>query len=103
TLINDLGGAATGKVVLGDNLLVVDNAASNFAGVISGAGDVAIKAGTQTLSGVNTYTGETYVLHDAALKLVASDPNDPNSEDGSIADSVRVVVEGEFDISGTNE
>ena len=93
TLINDLSGAATGKVLLGDKLLVVDNAASDFAGFISGAGDVAINRGTQTFSGINTYTGETYVLPDAELALAG---------DGSIADSVRVVVAGELDISGTN-
>ncbi|HEV7275447.1 MAG TPA: hypothetical protein VGN80_04100 [Devosiaceae bacterium] len=93
TSINDLSGAASGEVVLGDNLLVVDNAASEFAGVISGTGDLAIKEGEQTLSGINTYTGETYVLPDATLKLLA---------DGSIAESARVVVWGGFDISGTN-
>ncbi len=94
TLINDLSGAASGSVVLGDNLLVIDNAASEFAGVISGTGDVAIEAGEQTLSGINTYTGETYVLAAATLALAGA---------GSIADSVRVVVEGELDISGTND
>ncbi len=103
TKINDLSGAASGEVVLGDKLLIVDNAASNFAGVISGAGDLAIERGVQTLSGINTYTGETYVLDEAVLKLVASDPLDENSPDGSIAASARVVVEGEFDISGTND
>lgn len=102
TQINDLSGASSGEVVLGDKLLIVDNAASLFAGVISGTGDLAIKQGEQSLSGINTYTGETYVLGDAVLKLLASDPSDAGSPDGSIADSARVVVEGEFDISGTN-
>ncbi len=103
TKINDLSGAATGSVVLGDKLLIVDNAASTFAGVISGTGDLAIMEGEQTLTGVNTYTGETYVLGDATLKLAASDPLDPLSPDGSIAESVRVVVEGVLDISETND
>jgi len=93
TLINDLSGAASGKVVLGDKLLIIDKAASDFAGVISGTGDVAVNQGTQTLSGINTYTGETYVLPEAVLELAGT---------GSIADSVRVVVEGEFDISQTS-
>lgn len=100
TLINDLSGS--GDVNLGSKLLVIDNAASLFSGVIWGDGDLAIKAGEQTFSGINIYTGETYVLEDALLKLVASDPLDPGSPDGSIAESVRVVVEGGLDIAGTN-
>jgi autotransporter-associated beta strand protein len=93
TKINDLGGGATGKVLLGDKLLIVDKAASDFAGVISGDGDLAIARGEQTLSGFNLYTGETYVLDDATLKLAGA---------GSIADSARVVVTGELDISQTD-
>ncbi|SFZ83437.1 autotransporter-associated beta strand repeat-containing protein [Devosia enhydra] len=101
TLINDLSGS--GEVALGTKLLVIDNAASLFSGVIWGDGDLAIQSGVQSLSGVNTYTGETYVLADAELKLVASDPSDPGSPDGSIADSVRVVVDGTLDIAETND
>jgi len=93
THINDLSGASSGEVVLGDNLLIVDKAASTFAGEIWGAGDFAVLRGTQTLSGVNTYTGETYVLPDGGLSLVGA---------GSIAESVRVVVLGDFDISQTD-
>jgi fibronectin-binding autotransporter adhesin len=100
TLINNLSGS--GEIDLGTKLLVIDKAASLFSGVIWGDGDVAINEGEQSFSGVNTYTGETYVLADALLKLVASDPLDPGSPDGSIAESVRVVVEGGLDISGTN-
>ena len=55
--------------MLGDKDLTVTNGSTDFAGVISGAGDVTVSGGAQTLSGVNTYTGGTIIDSGATLVL----------------------------------
>jgi len=88
--IQSLAGA--GSVVLGTKDLTLTQANSLFAGVISGSGNVTFAGGSQTLSGVNTYTGQTRIDSGATLSLTGS---------GSIADSSGLVNNGTFDISGT--
>lgn len=75
--VASLSGAATGTVTIGDKTLVVSNGqgastpgdAGNFAGNISGNGGVEIAGGTQVLSGINTYQGDTHI---GGGKLVVS-------------------------------
>lgn len=91
--IGALFGAAGSNVNLGGNALAVNNAGnSTFGGVISGSGGMTFAgAGTQTLTGLNTYTGST-TIGSGTLVLTGS---------GSIATSSGLVDNGTFDISGT--
>jgi autotransporter-associated beta strand protein len=89
-----------GGVSLGAQTLTLTNASGTFSGVladggISGGtgGKLTIVAGTETLSGVNTYTGLTTIDIGATLDLVGV---------GSIADSGDPLVNGTFDISGVS-
>lgn len=82
----------SGSVALGARELVLTAAAETFAGSISGSGNVVIQAGTETLTGNNSYTGLTAVLSSAGLNLAGS---------GSIAASSGVYVDGTFDMSAT--
>jgi fibronectin-binding autotransporter adhesin len=63
--VDTLSGVADTTVSLGSNTLTFGDATNQtFAGSISGTGTVGIVkvgAGTQTLTGVNTYTGETTI------------------------------------------
>jgi autotransporter-associated beta strand protein len=95
--INTLSGA--GNVALGAQFLGITagSTTSLFSGVIADGGiaggvggALAISGGTQTLSGVNTYTGTTLIFSGATLALSGS---------GSIANSVAVMDNGTFDIS----
>ncbi len=63
-----------GDVALGNNTLSITDANDAFEGTIGGQGDVAIKGGTQVLSGTNTYAGGTSVSNNAVLQ-VSSDEN----------------------------
>jgi len=63
-----------GDVALGNNTLSITDANDEFEGTIGGQGDVAIKGGTQVLSGTNTYAGGTSVSNNAVLQ-VSSDEN----------------------------
>ena len=88
----------SGGVSLGGQLLTLTNASGTFGGVladggISGGtgGQLTIAGGTETLTGVNTFTGLTTVADGATLDLVGA---------GSIADSGDPLVNGTFDISG---
>jgi len=63
-----------GDVALGNNTLSITDANDEFEGTIGGQGDVAIKGGTQVLSGNNTYAGGTSVSNNAVLQ-VSSDEN----------------------------
>ncbi|MGP0093496.1 MAG: autotransporter domain-containing protein, partial [Xanthobacteraceae bacterium] len=107
TAITSLSGS--GKVYLGSQMLVITagaagasgtNAAGVFSGVIADAGGIgggiggmlAVSGGTQTLSGVNTYTGPTLINSGATLALQGN---------GAIASSSIVIDNGAFDISLT--
>jgi len=90
--VKSLTGGNTGEVALGDNSLVLTEAHGDFGGTIGGNGGVNVEAGTQTLSGENTYTGTTVIDNGATLAL---------SGDGSIEGS-DVVNHGTFDIEDAN-
>ena len=81
--------SGNGDVQLGSNTLVLTQAGGNFAGSIGGAGGLSVMAGSETLSGVNTYIGRTLVATGATLALAGK---------GSIANS-RLEVDGSFDIA----
>ncbi|MGH8145874.1 MAG: autotransporter-associated beta strand repeat-containing protein [Rhodanobacteraceae bacterium] len=91
--------SGNGAVKLGTLGLTLDDAAGLFSGVISGVGGIelfnadAATAGTETLSGINTYSGRTDVVN-GTLVLTGG---------GSIADSGVVSVGGTLDISDTND
>ncbi len=85
--------SGAGSVVLGSERLKITNGSTSFSGVISGAGGLTVSGGVETLSGVNTFTGLTTVNTGAKLVLVGA---------GSVADSGDPLVNGTFDISGTN-
>lgn len=81
-----------GQVALGSKTLALTNAGGTFAGVIDGSGVVRVAAGSETLSGTNTYTGATLINAGATLALSGS---------GSIAASSGVTADGTFDIAAT--
>ncbi len=85
--------AGAGSVALGSQTLTVTQAASTFAGTLSGAGGLAVTGGTETLGGANTYTGPTTIASGATLAL---------SGTGSVAPSSGVTANGTFDISATS-
>lgn len=99
-LINTLAGNASGIVNMGGNGLAIGNGSTEFAGVIQGTGGFEVIAGTQTLSGVNTYSNATQIDAGATLALKGA---------GSIASSGFVGFSpggpgqiGTLDISQTN-
>jgi fibronectin-binding autotransporter adhesin len=71
--VASLSGTATGTIRLGSATLTLDGQTdTTFAGVINGTGALIKRgAGTQTLSGVNTYTGGTTIQNG---RLVVTDP-----------------------------
>ncbi|MDH2381721.1 autotransporter outer membrane beta-barrel domain-containing protein [Bradyrhizobium sp. CER78] len=88
--INSLSGTSIfGAVNLGANTLTLTNANGTFAGIIGGAGGVAITGGKEILTGINTYTGATTVTG-GTLEV-----------DGSIASSSNVTVNSGGVLSGT--
>jgi len=99
--ITDLSGA--GRIYLGNQNLSITNGVSTFSGVIAdgstqdlnlGAvgGQFSVLGGTATLSGVNTYTGDTLINTGASLALAGA---------GSMANSASLVDNGALDISQT--
>ncbi|MET4574815.1 fibronectin-binding autotransporter adhesin [Stenotrophomonas rhizophila] len=73
-VVNIISLDGKGDVALGNNTLSITDANDEFEGTIGGQGDVAIKGGTQVLSGNNTYAGGTSVSNNAVLQ-VSSDEN----------------------------
>ncbi|WP_162254568.1 hypothetical protein, partial [Massilia sp. Root1485] len=57
--------SGSGAVLLGGQTLTLTDAQDVFAGSIHGSGGLAIAAGTETLTGVNTHTGTTAVSQGA--------------------------------------
>ncbi|KQV36727.1 hypothetical protein ASC93_21000, partial [Massilia sp. Root335] len=51
--------SGSGSVALGAQTLALSNANDVFAGTIAGAGGLAVNGGTETLAGINSYTGAT--------------------------------------------
>ncbi|MFB9265907.1 autotransporter domain-containing protein [Bradyrhizobium erythrophlei] len=99
--ITTLAGGAGGVVQLGNNTLAITNGSTEFVGAIQGTGGVAtggfeVSGGTQTLSGINTYTNQTQIDAGATLALKGN---------GSIANSAVVNLfpgaGGTLDISQT--
>ncbi|OSJ21458.1 autotransporter [Bradyrhizobium japonicum] len=93
--ISTLGGNSSGVVNLGSKGLFITNGSTEFAGVIQGTGGLEVGGGTQTLSGVNTYSNVTQIDGGATLALKGS---------GSIANSLYVAFSGPgatLDISQT--
>lgn len=80
-VLNTLAGSSSGVVNMGSNWLVIVNGSTEFAGAIQGTGGLEVMAGTQTLSGVNTYTNATQIDAGATLALKGN---------GSIASSAYV-------------
>jgi autotransporter-associated beta strand protein len=81
-----------GAVTLGANTLTLTKAGNNFAGSAGGTGALVLAAGDETLSGVNTYTGDTTIDARSVLALSGA---------GAVADSAGVADAGTFDISTT--
>lgn len=93
--ITTLSGSSAGIVNMGGNGLVITNGSTEFAGVIQGTGGLEIAGGTQTLTGINTYTNPTQIDTGATLALKGS---------GSIANSLYIAFFGAgatLDISQT--
>lgn len=95
--ITTLAGSSSGVVNMGGSTgLAIANGSTEFAGVIQGTGGFDVGGGTQTLSGVNTYSNTTQIDAGATLALKGS---------GSIASSASVTFTsgagGTFDISQT--
>lgn len=93
--ITTLAGSSSGIVNLGTKGLFITNGSTEFAGVIQGTGGLEVGGGTQTLTGVNTYTNATQIDAGATLALKGS---------GSIASSLYVAFSGAgatLDISQT--
>ncbi|WP_277971449.1 beta strand repeat-containing protein, partial [Sphingomonas echinoides] len=80
----------TGSVALGNNGLVLTDAADRFDGTIAGSGGVTVAGGTQQLGGSNSYTGRTIIAEGATLGLAGS---------GSLANSSGVTANGTFDVA----
>ncbi|WP_266171348.1 autotransporter-associated beta strand repeat-containing protein [Dyella subtropica] len=58
-----------GNVNLGSQLLTLTNASGTFSGVLSGTGNLAVEAGTERLTGANTYRGATTIGGGATLYI----------------------------------
>ncbi len=106
TLADAGGGSPFGRVALGAQTLFITNGSTTFSGVISDGGigggtggNLEITGGTQTLAGVNTYTGLTAIIPvpSAGTATLALAGN------GSIATSSELYIadHGTFDISQT--
>ncbi|WP_167406976.1 autotransporter domain-containing protein [Bradyrhizobium forestalis] len=94
--VTTLAGSSSGVVNMGAHGLFISNGSTEFAGVIQGTGGFEVGSGTQTLSGVNTYTNVTQIDGGATLALKGG---------GSVANSLYVALAGggaTLDISQTS-
>ncbi len=86
------GISGIGSIALGNQRLILTNAADIFSGTISGTGGLTLEAGAFQLSGSNTYTGST-IVNGGELKI-----------NGSITSAVTVnagaVLSGTGTIAG---
>ncbi|GAB2564389.1 hypothetical protein GCM10027066_04580 [Dyella jejuensis] len=64
--------SGSGSVLLGNNNLALTNANGTFSGTIAGNGGLAVDYGSETLTGANTYTGDT-TLNGGTLQVSADD------------------------------
>ncbi|HEY1684655.1 MAG TPA: autotransporter-associated beta strand repeat-containing protein [Tepidisphaeraceae bacterium] len=79
--IKSLSGAGSVQTgASGNNTIQIDNAATTFSGVISGAGSIDLESGTQTLSGANTYSGATEIEGSGILALGNASALSPNTQ-----------------------
>ncbi len=62
--------AGNGSVALGTRTLTVTAASTEFTGSIGGTGGFAVSGGTMTLSGINSYSGGTFVTSGATLAVM---------------------------------
>jgi autotransporter-associated beta strand protein len=98
-------GSATGNVpgaIANDGTLVFNRSdAITQAGVLSGAGNVVIRSGTVTLSGINTYTGTTTVTNGAVVRVSNATINagGGSSLGAGTAAAVTVLSGGVLDLS----
>ena len=83
--------SGSGLVNLGANTLTLTKAFDVFDGVIQGAGGLTVAAGTEALTGANTYSGVTLINSGAILQLTGT---------GAIATSANVNDNGTFSIAG---
>ncbi|WP_426407005.1 autotransporter outer membrane beta-barrel domain-containing protein [Bradyrhizobium ganzhouense] len=89
--IKSLSGDVDGLVWLGANSLALSAANGAFAGTIVGTGGLELMSGHQTLSGINGYTGMTYVSGGTL------------TVNGTIASSFLTVVGSGAALTGTGE
>ncbi|NRP20947.1 Extracellular serine protease [Ensifer adhaerens] len=79
----------SGQVELGTKTLNITNAIGTFSGAINGSGGISVKAGTQILTGVNTFTGQ--VGTDAGATLQIGNGGAGGSLVGNISNTGAVV------------
>ena len=96
--------AGSGSVISGSvapNSLVITNAGDMFSGVLSGTGGLRIAGGTQTLTGINTYSGPTVV--DPGANLIAGVQSIPGDivNNGSFGFSQSTAGSFTHNMSGT--
>lgn len=88
--IKTLSGSGSILTASGKGITLTE-ASNTFSGVISGAGGLIVSGGTETLTGINTYTGATSVTNGATLAL---------NGNGSIALSNSVTNTGALIVTG---
>jgi autotransporter-associated beta strand protein len=83
-----LGGiTGAGSIDMGSSNLSLTAATGNFSGAISGTAGLTIQAGSQTLSGVNTYTGPTAIDTGASLTISGAGVLGNGSYAGSVTNN----------------
>ncbi len=107
-MINALSGSANGVL---NGLLTITRASNTvYSGVMSGTGGLSISGGVQSLSGANTYTGNTSVNSGASLILTGSiagnltnnsNASHPTSIGTGATVSGNVINTGALTVNGT--